>query len=375
MRTHERLMEIGPQWRDLCEEAGASLFQSHAWISAWAGATTDRDARDLWIVVAWRGERIDAVAPFAIGHRYGLRVLQWAAQGYSDYCDAVLRPGAAQSLLAQMWRALEGSCAFDFALLTDIRPGACIHDMSEREGGVLRAYHREVTCSRVVSDAPSGAAWFDDHPKKFRQNYRRGLAALEGNASLTFRLLAPDEEPLGPALARLCELKRLRLGEAAAHSPLFSEKGYPMLEALIGAMAREGALRIFVIEREKQIIAISVNFEYGGELLAYLTAFDQAFARGSPGMALMIDYIKWALDNGVKSIDFLRGDEPFKRRFATHSITLGSLCYGRTAPGRLLLAGAAMYNRLRSRVRGGSAAPAPHEGLQSRPEAHSSRGE
>lgn len=357
VRTYERLIEIGPQWRDLCENAGASIFQSHAWISAWAGAVTDLDARDLRIVVAWRGEKIDAVAPFAIRRKYGLRVLEWAAQGYSDYCDAVLRPGAAPSLLAQMWRALEESRPFDFAMLTDIRPDACIHAMSDRAGGVLRAYHREATCSRVVSDAPTGDAWFDGHPKKFRQNYRRGLAALGENASLTFRLLAPGE-PLTPALARLCELKRLRLGEAAAHSPLLVEKGSAMLEALVGAMAREGALRVFVIERDKQIIAISVNFEYRGELLAYLTAFDPAFARGSPGTALIIDYIKWALDHGVKSVDLLRGDETFKRRFATHTVTLGSLCYGRTAPGRLLLAVAAIYRRLRSRAPDGGAVPA-----------------
>ncbi|WBK01012.1 GNAT family N-acetyltransferase [Methylocystis parvus] len=367
VRTYERFVEIGPQWRDICEDAGASLFQSHAWIGAWAGAATDGDARDLRVVVAWRGDRIDAVAPFAIRRTCGLRILQWAAQGYSDYCDAVLRPGAAPSLLAQMWRALEKSCAFDFAVLTDVRPGACIGVLSERAGGFLQAYHREATCSRVLSDAPTGAAWFDAHPKKFRQNYRRGLAVLEENARVTFRLLAPDE-PLAPALARLCELKRLRLGEAAAHSSLFAQKGSATLNALVGAMAREGALRVFVIERDNEIIAISVNFEYRGELFAYLTAFDPAFARGSPGMALMINYIKWAIDHGLKSIDLLRGDEAFKRRVATHSITLRSLCHGRTASGRLLLAGAAIYRRLRYRAPDDDAAPAPCEGLQSRPQ-------
>lgn len=366
--TCERLMEIGPQWRELCDNAGASLFQSHAWIGAWAA--TVQGACDLRIVVAWRGDRIDALAPLAIRRKCGLRVLEWAAQGYSDYCDAVLRPGAAPSLLAQMWRALEGAHPFDYALLTDIRPGACIHGLSKQAGGFLQAYHRKAICSGVVSDAPTGDAWFNSHPKKFRQNYRRGLAALEQNASLKFRLLAPDE-PLGPALARLCELKRLRLGETAALSPLFTQKGAAMLEALVGAMAREGALRVFVIERDDQMIAISVNFEYRGALLAYLTAFDPAFARGSPGMALMIDYIKWALDHGVKSVDFLRGDEAFKRRFASQEITLGSLCHGRTALARIMLAGVAAYQRLRSRARDGGALPAPCERAPSRPQGDS----
>ncbi|WEZ85868.1 hypothetical protein P6U16_23010 (plasmid) [Rhizobium sp. 32-5/1] len=45
------------------------------------------------------------------------------------------------------------------------------------------------------------------HPKKARQNYRRGLKMLEEAGTVQFRLLAPDE-PLGPVLDRLAVLKR-----------------------------------------------------------------------------------------------------------------------------------------------------------------------
>ncbi|MCX7899975.1 MAG: GNAT family N-acetyltransferase, partial [Methylocystis sp.] len=308
VRTQDRLDEIGASWRDVRDRAKASIFQSHAWISAWAGALGERQRPELCIVVARSGGSIQAIAPFAIYKTGGLRVLDWAAREYSDYCDVILPPGVDRSLLDRMWVALEAERRFDLALLTHVRPDACVRALSNGVGSAgprLELCHREETSSQLVSSASGGDAWFDAQPKKFRQNYRRGRKIVEEGARLTFRLLASDE-PLEPALERLVELKRLWLARNGLNAPLFAP-GSAMLQALVGAMLREGALRAFVIERDAKIIAISINCEDRGALLAYLTAYDPEFGRGSPGMMLMVDYIKWALDHGLKTVDFLTG--------------------------------------------------------------------
>ena len=64
------------------------------------------------------------------------------------------------------------------------------------------------------------------------------------------------------------------------------------------------------------IAAASFNFVYEKRLQAYLTAYDPRYERASPGTILMVHYIKWAFDSGLHYVDFLRGDEPFKYRFA-----------------------------------------------------------
>ena len=345
VRTQDRLAEIGAAWRDLCESAHAPVFQSHAWISAWRGALADWNRRELCVVVAWIGDSMQAVAPFAIYKKGGLRILEWAAREYSDYCDLVLRPGVDPSLLDRMWGALESGCQFDFALLTHVRPDACVRALSGR----LRAHHREAASSQLVSEAATGDAWFEAHPKKFRQNFRRGQKILEENASLAFRLLAQDE-PMGPALEKLAEWKRQLLGRNGVEAPLFV-KDSAMLPALVGAIAREGLLRPFVIERDGKIIAISINFEHRGALMAYLTSYDPEFSRGSPGIALMVDYIRWALDRGLSTVDFLCGDEAFKGRVATHTTRLGSLCVGRTLLGKTILLADALRHRMQSQPR------------------------
>ena len=94
VRTAGRLQQIGGAWEALWDRARALVFQSHGWVSAWWGALPDPERRELFIVLAWRGDTLEAVLPLAICRLHGVRVLEWAAKDYTDYCDALLQPGA-----------------------------------------------------------------------------------------------------------------------------------------------------------------------------------------------------------------------------------------------------------------------------------------
>ena len=71
---------------------------------------------------------------------------------------------------------------------------------------------------------------------------------------------------------------------------------------------------------------------------AYLTSYDNEFERGSPGMLLIINYVRWAFDNGLTEVDFLRGDEPFKVRLANIEVVLNNYVAARTFIGTAALA-------------------------------------
>ena len=152
---------------------------------------------------------------------------------------------------------------------------------------------------------------------------------------MVFRLL-PLDEPAGPVLARLGELKRQWLAGNGRVAPLF-DAGAPALPALVEVLAKAGALRIFVIECAGTTVAISVNFVQRGTLMAFLTSYDPSFERGSPGMVLLMDYVQWSIDQGLEMVDFLCGEEPFKVRFATQTLTLTSVMGPATLKGRLAI--------------------------------------
>lgn len=337
VRTDERLRQVGEAWEGLWQRSGALVFQSHAWVSAWWGALPDPERRELFIVLAWREDTLEGVLPLAISRLHGVRVLEWAAKDYTDYCDALLPPDADPAVVGRMWAHANARGGFDAAYLGHLLPTAKANVLTGLTGrGLsLRPHHRQATSLRVVGPWPSSQAWFDSQSGNARRNYRRSLKSLGDGAEVVFRRL-PQDEPLGPALHRCAELKRAWCARNGLVAPLFDE-GSAMLPALAQVLADKGLLHIFTLERDGVIVAMTINFVQHDTMMAYVTTYDAAFERSSPGTILLFDYIKWAIDHGATTIDFLCGDEDYKYRFANQEVTLPSFVGGRTLLGKAAL--------------------------------------
>jgi CelD/BcsL family acetyltransferase involved in cellulose biosynthesis len=106
-------------------------------------------------------------------------------------------------------------------------------------------------------------------------------------------------------------------------------------------------------------IAISVNFVQQGTLMAFLTSYDPEYERGSPGMVLLMDYVQWAIDQGLAETDFLCGSEGFKARFATKQLTLTSVMGPRSLKGRAAMLIDDARRAIRSAIEARRAKPAP----------------
>ncbi|CCV14282.1 GNAT family N-acetyltransferase [Mesorhizobium sp. STM 4661] len=348
IRSADRLAAVEAEWMHLWHRTDGLIFQSHAWVSAWWSTVADRDQRALRIGLVWNGDRLVAVVPLAIGKRKGLRFLEWAASSYTDYGDIVVAPECSLSALRDLWAQLCDAGGFDLAFLNRLLPDAAARKIfapGASSGIRLRPNHREEVSYRVAGSWKSGAAWFEDQSKKTRQNYRRGIKTLEEAGEVKFRLLAPDE-PLQPVLDRLSALKRGWLTERSRESQLF-EEGTPVLAALVDVLARAGVLRIFVLECNGAMIAVSINFVQRQVMMAFVTTYDPDFSRASPGIILIMDYVQWSIDHGLSLVDFLCGGESFKNKFATQAVTLQSVLGTRTAQGTL----ASVADRIRQRIR------------------------
>jgi CelD/BcsL family acetyltransferase involved in cellulose biosynthesis len=344
-----RLMEIGPAWQALWEQLDGLVFQSHAWIEAWWSTIPDRESRALRIGLVWQGDRLVAVAPLAIARRRGLRLLEWTAAGYTDYGDILRAPECSALALEELWRTIRRSGGFDLIMLNRLLPDAAARRLVSLSGGrsslALHHHHRQEASFRVAGPFTTGAGWLESQSKKTRQNYRRGYKELETAGPVRFRLLSPEED-LEPVLARVAELKRRWLEKQARQSDLFAASG-TTLPALVAALHKSGILRVFVLECGGAAIAVSINFVQHDTMMAFITTYDPRFERASPGMLLMVDYIGWSIDNGLKLVDFLCGAEPFKLRFANQSVILGTVVAARTPLGHAALA----VDRLREAYR------------------------
>lgn len=331
----ERLTDIEPAWVELWQRAGGLVFQHPDWISAWWRTASHQDRRGLRVGLVWSGEQLEAVIALATFRRSGFRVLEWAAKDHCDYGDVLLAPDGDPQILPQLWQHIVDNGGFDLAYLNRLLPSARFQTLLDSAGRntILQPNHRREISYRVTGAWQSGAQWFESQSKKTRQNYRRGRKFMEEGSALRFRLMDANEAR-EPVLERVAALKRLWLAKHGRVSDLFDE-GSATLAALVSVLAKLGMLRIFVLEREDEIVAVSINFEQHGTMMAFVTTYDPAFERASPGMVLMMDYIKWSLDQGLTTVDFLCGGEDFKRRFATQSVTLSSVMGGLSPLGRL----------------------------------------
>lgn len=333
VRSAERFGRLAGAWGGLWTRADGSVFQSHAWISAWFGTLRPGSGQTLHVALAWREGALVGAMPLACRRRCGLRVLEWAAKDYSDYCDILLAPVPDRGEVAlRLWEAVRRAGGYDVAYLSHIAPDAAAAGLL---GHGLRRGRRAATSLRVRIASPSGAAWFESLPKKARQNDRRGRKVLADAGPTTFRLLAPSE-PLGPILDRMVALKRDWLVRTGQTSPLVAG-GAGILTALVGALARTGRLRVFVLEQDGRLVAASVNIAEHGRLMAFFATYDPSFERASPGMIVMVDYVRWAVDRGLAEIDFLCGAEEYKRRFSNAEVELASAVAARTLPGHAAL--------------------------------------
>jgi len=361
--TDARLAEIGPAWNALWRRSEGLVFQSHDWVAAWWNTVPGRELRQLRIGLIWRGDALLAILPLAIQRRKGLRFLEWAAVDVTDYPDILIDPLCPPDAVLRLWNQTIAAGGFDVCFLNRMRPDTKFRALVDAPDGLkLPANRRTEVSSQVAGDWATGAQWFESQSKKARQNYRRARKALEETGSVTFRLL-PLDEPVAPVLARLAELKRKWLADNGRVTPLF-DVGAPALPALVEVLQQTGALRIFVLECNDTVIAISLNFVQHGTLMAFITSYDPEYERGSPGMVLLMDYVQWSIDQGLKQVDFLCGSESFKARYATQQLTLTSVMAPRTLKGRAAMLIDEARRALRTAIerRKAKAAPKPVPG-------------
>jgi CelD/BcsL family acetyltransferase involved in cellulose biosynthesis len=77
-------------------------------------------------------------------------------------------------------------------------------------------------------------------------------------------------------------------------------------------MLEAGLLRLNVLRLDGRAVAVYYGFTHRERAYYYLGGFDPEFSALSPGTLAVAYAIEQALAEGVKTFDFLRGDERYK---------------------------------------------------------------
>jgi CelD/BcsL family acetyltransferase involved in cellulose biosynthesis len=142
-----------------------------------------------------------------------------------------------------------------------------------------------------------------------------------------------DAESLDGDLDILFRLHRARWGEQSAFiadEPFHREFARTALE--------RGWLRLWRMEIGGAPVAAWYGLRFAGALSYYQAGRDPSWEETAVGLALLLRTIRSAVEEGAAEYRFLRGDEAFKARYATHDPGIVSIGAGLGRSGRSLVA-------------------------------------
>ena len=301
--TDAGLFALRDEWDALWRRTpDASPFQSPAWLLPWwrqFGTGLPR------VTVLRERRALAGVLPLYVLDVQQVRKLLPIGAGITDYQDALIGPeappGAAHVLL-------------DLALREAARDGVAVCDLID------------VPPDALLRTATSAPVWSETDPCPVL-SLSPGMDGLRASIpSLTHRKLRMNRnraERIGGATIAVATAETLpALLEVLFHLHESRWSGNGVLaDPRVRAFHREaaplllaaGALRLQVLSLCGTIVAACYAFLAGSRrIMFYLSGYDAAFARQSPGTLLLGAMLEDAVREGREEAHFLRGGERYK---------------------------------------------------------------
>jgi CelD/BcsL family acetyltransferase involved in cellulose biosynthesis len=302
-------------WSRLAERS-RNIFATWEWAATWWDHYGENASPAFRACRGSDGEVL-AILPLYVARRGRLRLLRFIGHGRGDVLGPICaeddEPAAgtalARALAERLPRGPVGDAIGGTRIQTEANP------------------YLEI----------GGSTWDDflaGVSRKLRGNIRRSARRLEEEHDVNYRLCdGPDR--LEADFDILMRLHAARWGTEGA----FEGKAGAFHRDFAHRALEAGWLRLWVMEVDSQPVAVWYGFRFEGVDFFYQSGRDEAWDQHSVGFQLVVHTIRCAFDDGMSRYAFLRGDEPYKERFANADVGLETRAVGRGPLSSALVAG------------------------------------
>jgi CelD/BcsL family acetyltransferase involved in cellulose biosynthesis len=159
--------------------------------------------------------------------------------------------------------------------------------------------------------APTWEAYLEGLPSKSRHELKRKAKKLEAEAG-PVKIVTAGTQDVDALLDRFVELHRMSEGPKG----VFMVPGMEIFfRRLAETFLSSGAFRLHFIEVGRQLAAGTIGFRWADRFYLYNSAFDRSWGSLAPGMVLVGEDIRLAIEDGATGFDMLKGDYDYKYRF------------------------------------------------------------
>lgn len=271
------------------------------------------------------GRQVTAVAFELIGDK--LRFL--GGTEVTDYMGPVGEPEAREGFAKELWALMVDRDDWHEADLRGLPEDSgwlsALREAASGHGLAVEETDDQNGVAPVLDLPPTWDEYLAQIPSKLRHEIRRKAKKLEAETG-PFRVETATDETLLPLLDRFVELHRMSEGPKG----VFMVPGMEIFFRRLGqTFCERGIFRLTFIRVRDEPAAGTIGFSFEGTYSLYNSAFDRKWQHLAPGMVLVAEDIRQAIEEGCSDFDLLKGDYAYKYRFGARKRLVKRLAVSR----------------------------------------------
>ncbi|MDZ7341281.1 MAG: GNAT family N-acetyltransferase [candidate division KSB1 bacterium] len=321
----------------LSQSTNNSLFLTHEWLFTWWQIF--KDNKQLLIIAVYDNEhQLIGIAPFYIEAACYFKLLSVKALKFlgtnkidPDYLTIITNPGCTKRVIHEVFEWLYGNRhLWDIMLLENILQHehelvAIVDFLNDKKWRFLIRDHG--VCPYI--ELPKQV---DDYLKGFAHKSRYNLIKSERLVRNNFAYEYGESKTARDAdqlLEQLFELHQMRAKAMHRESAFDSDLIRKFHKQLIPLLFDKGIYKLYYLKLNGKIECCLYAFIYNGIFYFYQSGFNPELAKFSLGNIILLNTIREAIEQNCFQYDFLKGNEPYKSRWAqSQKITLALLICG-----------------------------------------------
>lgn len=347
IETETEFRALKSTWQHLITKSQTSSpFLTFEWISEWWATYHNRLKNpELKIIVLADSNQRLAILPLFVHQKklsptFEFKALQFMGTEFesSDYLDIIAPETQKPLYLQQIFssstflKLLKSTDVLDLPNITDDASLLKNKNMIEQIIGNSSYLYRTKTCPYI--ELPQTVdAFLQNLSRNLRSNLRRTQNKFNKNG-LTIEVVNNEQE-LDQAIRQLFELHSMRFAAKQAKTKFVFENRGAFHQRIAKIFFRNHWLQLYQIKDRQKVIGSLYCYKFRESMMYMQGGFDPSYHKFALGNLIILRAITDAIEMKYKIFDFMRGNEAYKARWATHYRYLNELIFPVTLKAKL----------------------------------------
>lgn len=329
----DALHSLAPEWKKLFDESGADTpFATFEWTDCWwKHLRQERGAVcDTLQIQAIRDQsgHLVAVAPLIQTDRprtgpLRARLLQFvgADPNVTELRGMLSKPEYERDAYAALLRSLE-TTQWDWIQWSGLKGDGSASPVRQK----LSVASEDISTS-LLALPPTWGDFQAGLKRNIRESLRKCYNSLKrDNITFEFRIASSPSET-AEAVDRFLVLHKARAKDeetSVNHLDVFaSPAACRFLKDVCCRLAETGVTRIFQLVIDDKVVASRIGFQFQNSLYLYYSGYDPAWGKYSVMTTTVAEAIKYAIEQGLQTVNLSTGLDVAKTRWGPSHVTYG----------------------------------------------------